>query len=178
MTKRFKVVTMGSMMAAALAAAAPGWALDRADPNSIGTPMQTLIPEESVPSGTVVVQPVAPGVAVVEPSASAGSSGVVTQLAPYGHYVSGAAVPIDRTIRLGPNTRSVNVDWGQTVNFIVPDANGSAQEFAWKFDGTANKVNLAQLSPPMPGAPDVSVYVNQTKNPLRNGEDYSTFPPT
>src|SRR5476649_1058393 len=71
-------------------------------------------------------------------------------------YYGEAAIPAAavRTIDIGPNTRWVNVEHGETVKFV---ANG--QEFAWDFDGTLPSFDLKQIAPQ--GAIDrgLSVYV-------------------
>jgi heavy-metal resistance protein CzcE len=184
MTKRFKTLTMGSALAAAMAAAAPGWTWDKTDLDRTGTPMQGAISNgpmivqpapaatigepmvvQPAPSATVVERAPVPNTVIVEPSPSA-SNQVVTRA---------ALGPVDRTMVLGPDTHAINVNWGETVRFVVPNASGTEQQFAWRFDGTADKVNLADIAPSIPGASNVAIYVNQALNPLHEN-DYSSFP--
>jgi hypothetical protein len=70
----------------------------------------------------------------------------------YGEATNPAAAV--RTIVVGPNTRSVNVDQGEIVKIV---ANGL--EFAWHFDGTLPTFKLKQIAPQGAIAQDVSVYI-------------------
>jgi hypothetical protein len=70
----------------------------------------------------------------------------------YGEATSPAAA--QRTIVIGPNTHSVNVDRGEIVKFV---ANG--QEFAWDFDGTLPTFDLKQIAPQGAADQGVSVYI-------------------
>jgi hypothetical protein len=71
-------------------------------------------------------------------------------------YYGEAAIPAAavRTIVIGPKTRWVNVERGETVKFV---ANG--QEFAWDFDGTLPSFDLKQVAPQGTIDRGLSVYV-------------------
>ncbi len=80
----------------------------------------------------------------------------------------------DRTIEVTPETKSVNVIYGENVRFVVQNA-GVTQEVIWHFDGLADKLNLGRLlaSPSasagssMPTAVgSIPIYVHQGNNPL------------
>ncbi len=88
--------------------------------------------------------------------------------------INGSAVPagsaVSRTVRIAPNTKSVNVKYGETVKFVMPDG----QEAVWKFDGLAGKMNLGALFPASAsagssanGGSRIPVYVDQAGNPLK-----------
>jgi Heavy-metal resistance protein CzcE len=59
----------------------------------------------------------------------------------------------DRTLRVTPDTRYLNVERGETVNL---DVNG--QRLTWQFDGLGSVLNLSDIAR---GAPDVAVYVSE-----------------
>ncbi len=91
--------------------------------------------------------------------------------------INGSAMPAgshaDRTITVRPNTKRLNVSYGETVKFVMP----SGQETIWKFDGIGGKLTLgtvlaspsasegssAQAAAP---ATNIPIYVDQAKNPL------------
>jgi len=89
--------------------------------------------------------------------------------------INGTAMPAgsaaDRTVKVTPNMKRVNVGYGQTVKFVLENG----QESIWKFDGIAGKLNLgtvlaapsatAGASAAAPGK-DIPIYVDQSKNPL------------
>jgi len=50
--------------------------------------------------------------------------------------------PPARTVVIGPNTGSMNVNRGEIVKIVV-----NGQEFAWGFDGTLPALNLKQIAP-------------------------------
>ena len=68
-----------------------------------------------------------------------------------------------RTVRLNGGIRWINVSYGETVRFVVPEA-GEEKSFTWRFDGIKNQVRLSEIVPVV--APSVTVYVDQSKNPL------------
>jgi len=88
--------------------------------------------------------------------------------------INGSALPAashaDRTITIRPNTKSLNVKYGETVKFVMEDG----REAIWKFDGLAGKLNLSTImaqplaSAGSSAAPprNVPVYVDQASNPL------------
>jgi len=71
-----------------------------------------------------------------------------------------------RTITVTPKTRSINVKYGETVKFVIQDG-GPSHEVAWKFDGLGNKVPLSEIDPKT-SLKSVSVYVDQSTNPIRS----------
>jgi Heavy-metal resistance protein CzcE len=83
---------------------------------------------------------------------------------------AGAAVPKDllgdattanqaeRTIRITPSTRYVNVRYGESIEF---DAAG--HRFSWHFDGPVNEFPLNRVAPP--GALDHAVTAYVERNP-------------
>ncbi len=88
--------------------------------------------------------------------------------------INGSAMPagtaVSRTIRVATNTKSVNVKYGETVKFVMPDG----QEAIWKFDGLAGKMNLGTLfatrsasaGSSANGGSKIPVYVDQGGNPI------------
>jgi hypothetical protein len=62
----------------------------------------------------------------------------------------------DRTIPVSSDTRSINVNSGETVNLDV-----QGKQIPWDFDGVDSVVKLRDL---VPGAPDANVYVAQANN--------------
>ena len=89
-------------------------------------------------------------VAFAQPAAAAASDA-------YGTAASG--MPYDRTIRLGPNTKSVGVWRFETISFTTADG----REFRWRFD-TARELDafpLSRIAPADLGLPAAAtVYVN------------------
>jgi Heavy-metal resistance protein CzcE len=83
---------------------------------------------------------------------------------------AGAAVPKDllgdastasqaeRTVKITPATRYVNVRYGESIAF---DAAG--HRFAWHFDGPVNEFRLNRVAPP--GALDHAVIAYVERNP-------------
>jgi hypothetical protein len=67
----------------------------------------------------------------------------------------------DRIVRLSGRLRSVNVAYGETVKFIVNDANGAERSFAWRFDVSPvlTHVNLSDVAPADFPAKNVRVFV-------------------
>ncbi len=49
------------------------------------------------------------------------------------------------------------------MRFVVPEA-GEQKTFTWRFDGIKNQVQLSEIVPVV--APSITVYVDQSKNPL------------
>lgn len=65
---------------------------------------------------------------------------------------------IDREIRVGPNTRWVNVEHNDTVKFVA-----GGETFEWKFDTreASTQFPLSRIAPPeVPVARNVMVYVS------------------
>lgn len=60
-----------------------------------------------------------------------------------------------KMITITDKTRYVNAANGQVLRFKLPDGT----DFAWKFDGTANYVNLPDIAPKGSMAPNIRVYV-------------------
>jgi len=66
-----------------------------------------------------------------------------------------AGTAANRTVTVTPKTKSVAVEYGETVKFVGQ----GGREVIWKFDGIANKVTVPDVNVP--------VYVNQSKSPTR-----------
>jgi hypothetical protein len=71
----------------------------------------------------------------------------------------------DRVVTLDSDTRSVNVNYGETVRFIVKSTNGD-QSFAWRFDGIAEPIQFSAIAPDMGLDHDVTIYVNGDDEPM------------
>jgi hypothetical protein len=74
------------------------------------------------------------------------------------------AAAADRAIKITPDTKYVNVEGGQTVNFDV-----AGKTFTWNFDGAENvqAFDLNQVTPP--GLLDHTVTAYVAPNPLYAG---------
>ena len=70
----------------------------------------------------------------------------------------------DRVIRIGPDTRYVNVEGGQTVRFIAGD-----KSFAWHFmvAGTVHSFDLKEVAPPGILDHTVTAYVSPDPRYMR-----------
>jgi len=66
-----------------------------------------------------------------------------------------------RTVQVDAGIRSINVRYGETVNFVVRDG-GGMKTFAWRFDGTQNRLTLSDIAPDV--ASPVTIYVDQSNN--------------
>jgi hypothetical protein len=90
------------------------------------------------------------------PSMAATNTDLLGQPAP--------AAAANRTIRINPDTRYVNVQGGQIVRFDV-----GGQTFTWNFDGpqTLQSFDLNQVAPPGLLGHSVTAYVSP--NPLYQG---------
>jgi hypothetical protein len=66
---------------------------------------------------------------------------------PYGTPAEPDAV--DRIVPLSPDSRWVNVAYGETVEFVVQSGAGSARSFAWRFDVSpvVSHVDLSRVAP-------------------------------
>jgi hypothetical protein len=55
----------------------------------------------------------------------------------------------DRIVRLGPDSKSVKVAYGETVKFIVETNGGPERSFAWRFDMSPamSQVDLKDVAP-------------------------------
>ncbi|MDB5767809.1 MAG: hypothetical protein JWQ61_2623 [Collimonas fungivorans] len=73
-----------------------------------------------------------------------------------------AATATSRTVTITPDTKFINVQGGQAVQF-----NAGGGTFAWTFDGSASAFNLNSVAPP--GLLDHMVKVYVSPNPLYNG---------
>ena len=91
-------------------------------------------------------------VSVLALSAASLSAFALTNADRYGEAASPVAA--ERTIVIGPNTRSVNVNHGEVVKFVV-----NGQEFAWDFDGVAHPFDLSKIAPEGTLDHSVTVYV-------------------
>jgi len=94
-------------------------------------------------------------VSVLALSAASLSAFALTNADRYGEAASPVAA--ERTIVIGPNTRSVNVNHGEVVKFVV-----NGQEFAWDFDGVPQAFDLKQVAPQCAIDHDVRVYIATT----------------
>ena len=67
----------------------------------------------------------------------------------------------DRIVRLGPDSRSINVAYGETVKFIVNGTNGLERSFAWRFDVSPvlTHVDLSDVAPADLPAQNVRIFV-------------------
>jgi hypothetical protein len=99
-----------------------------------------------------VMKTLVKAVAVLALSAASLSAFALTNADRYGETASPATA--ERTIVIGPNTRSVNVSHGEVVKFV---ANG--QEFAWDFDGVPQSFDLKKVAPQGALDHDVRVYI-------------------
>jgi len=72
----------------------------------------------------------------------------------------------------GGGPRFLNVDWGDTVQFLVRQPGMPDRTVKWRFNGLDNVVSYADIDPQAQFASDVRIYVNQSMNPLyQNGGD-------
>jgi hypothetical protein len=73
----------------------------------------------------------------------------------------GDQYPIQRTVQLGPKRTWVSVDYGQNVEFVVLDTNGTERSFAWRFNGWPNTtmLHLGAVAPADFLQDDVRVYI-------------------
>jgi hypothetical protein len=72
------------------------------------------------------------------------------------------AATINRTVTITPDTKYVNVQGGQAVQF-----NAGGGTFSWTFDGPAKSFELNRVAPS--GSLDHPVTVYVSPNPLYNG---------
>jgi len=59
----------------------------------------------------------------------------------------------DRTLKVTPSTRYLNVVQGETVTLAV-----NGQPVTWDFDGLAMQLSLQDI---VPGAPNIQIYVRE-----------------
>ena len=73
-----------------------------------------------------------------------------------------AATPADRIVRLGPNSRRVNVAYGETVRFVAESGNPAERSFTWRFDviPEGNSFDLSQVAPADFPSHNVRVFVS------------------
>ncbi len=90
------------------------------------------------------------------------SSFAITKYDLLGTSTPMASSPAQRTILVDSGTRWINVNYGETVRFVLPGA-GEENSFTWRFDGLGNQVQLSEL---FPGAAQIPIYVNQDDNLL------------
>jgi hypothetical protein len=64
-----------------------------------------------------------------------------------------------RVIKITPDTKYVNVQGGEIINFDI-----AGKTFAWNFDGADSSIQLNQIAPQ--GLLDHLVYVDVAPNPL------------
>ena len=77
-----------------------------------------------------------------------------------------ANAPVTKTIVVEPGTRSVNVNYQDSVKFVVKDQ-GKEESFAWRFDGLTRQVSLGDINPKA-SIKNVPIYINHENNPLRS----------
>ena len=105
-----------------------------------------------------------------QPYARSSQSPVVATTAPLStlqrEYASVYGTPAqvdfaDRIVRLGPDSRSINVAYGETVKFIVNGTNGLERSFAWRFDVSPvlTHVDLSDVAPADLPAQNVHIFV-------------------
>jgi hypothetical protein len=80
---------------------------------------------------------------------------------------------VDRTavVYEGQGPEILNVDWGDTVQFLVRPAGAPERTMKWRFNGLDNVVSYADIDPRAEFARNVRIYVNQTYNPSHNSAD-------
>jgi hypothetical protein len=76
----------------------------------------------------------------------------------------------DRTVRLEPGSHWVNVEYGESVKFIVASEGGAERSFAWRFDGSpiTSEVDLSDVAPADVSVHGVRVFV--APDPRYSGE--------
>jgi hypothetical protein len=76
----------------------------------------------------------------------------------------------DRIVRLGPGAHWVNVDYGETVEFVAQAESGPERSFAWRFDVSPvdSDVDLSKVAPADFPVHDVHVFV--APDPRYTGE--------
>jgi hypothetical protein len=76
----------------------------------------------------------------------------------------------DRIVRLAPDSHSINVAYGESVEFIVRGESGAERSFAWRFDGSPSRsyVDLSEVAPA--GFPDQSLRVFVAPDARYRGE--------
>jgi len=104
-----------------------------------------------------------PAVASVALAVASLSAVAMTNADYYGEPADPAAAA--RTVVLGPNARSMNVDRGEIVKIVV-----NGQEFAWDFDGTLPTFDLKQIAPQGAVNQDVGVYIGPSAQERASGE--------
>ncbi|MGV7209418.1 CzcE family metal-binding protein [Oxalobacteraceae bacterium A2-2] len=90
------------------------------------------------------------------------AAGPANKPADYGQPVAGAAA--GRTVQVDAGTKYVNVQDGETVNFVV-----QGRSFAWHFETYPNRtsVKLQDIAPAGVDAGQAEVYIES--NPLYRG---------
>ena len=79
---------------------------------------------------------------------------------PFGNQVADSVVA--RTIELDSNTKSVNIEQGETVKFVFGN-----KSFAWNFNTlSTTPFKMAKIAPLNPSIKDVQIYVS--RNPIYN----------
>jgi hypothetical protein len=101
---------------------------------------------------------------VLAAAIAAAPSYAFTQADEYGAKAPDEATP-DRVITVDSGTRWVNVNYGETVKFIVKGTNGE-QDFAWRFDGLDEHMALSAIDPEANLGRDIKIYVDESMNPL------------
>jgi hypothetical protein len=76
----------------------------------------------------------------------------------------------DRIVRLGSDGQWINVAYGQTIDFVAEDSNGSEQSFAWRFNVSpdTSHVDLSDIAPA--DFPDKGVRVFVAEDPRYSGD--------
>jgi hypothetical protein len=180
MRKTVRAIAYGSVMAAAVAAALPSYALTAQD--RVGTPLQAVIPAgyvAAVPAPAVVAESVyvtkdgvvREQVTAVAPSSVAGA-GEPAAVVPAAVVVTDRTTPTDRAFIISNRGKPyINVNWGDVATFQVRDpVSGNQHLVKWRFDGIDNVVSFADIDPVAPWARNVRVYVNQNANPLHSSD--------
>jgi hypothetical protein len=102
-------------------------------------------------------------------AASVGSLAAQPSFAVTKADLSGSPAPTaaaTRTVHLDGGLRWLNVNYGETVRFVVPET-GEQKTFAWRFDGIDHRVKLSEILPV--AASSMTIYVDQSRNPLWEG---------
>jgi hypothetical protein len=73
----------------------------------------------------------------------------------------GDGYPVNRIVRLGSKPTWANVDYGQNVEFIASNRDGSQRTFKWRFNGWPDKnmIRLSSVAPPDFFDHEVRIYI-------------------
>ena len=147
MSKTLRAIGYGSVMAAALAAAMPSYA-QLTQEDRLGTSMGVSVPAMA--------------------SASAGSSAVELRTVGMDRTVPDRSIVIYQ----GTGSHSVNVNWGDNVEFLVRQPGAPERMVRWHFNGLDNVMSFADIDSQAQFASDVKIYVNQSTRSLGGSRNW------